>query len=57
MTSLFTRIIEGELPGHFALRDDQCVVFMTISPICSARLSRREGRFSVVFVGFDRGRM
>ena len=33
MASLFTRIIEGELPGHFALRDDQCVVFMTISPI------------------------
>jgi diadenosine tetraphosphate (Ap4A) HIT family hydrolase len=33
MTSLFTRIIEGTLPGHFALRDDQCVVFMTISPI------------------------
>lgn len=33
MSSLFTRIIDGELPGHFALRDDQCVVFMTIAPI------------------------
>ncbi|MFM7898242.1 MAG: HIT family protein [Actinomycetota bacterium] len=33
MTSLFTRIIDGELPGHFALKDDHCVVFMTIAPI------------------------
>jgi histidine triad (HIT) family protein len=33
MSSLFTRIIDGELPGHFALRDDKCVVFMTIAPI------------------------
>lgn len=33
MTSLFTRIIAGELPGHFALRDERCVVFMTIAPI------------------------
>ncbi|MGA1321288.1 MAG: HIT family protein [Ilumatobacteraceae bacterium] len=33
MASLFTRIISGELPGHFALRDDHCVVFMTIAPI------------------------
>ncbi|MEY3978227.1 MAG: HIT family protein [Actinobacteria bacterium] len=33
MASLFTRIIDGELPGHFALRDDHCVVFMTIAPI------------------------
>jgi len=33
MTSLFTRIIDGELPGHFALKDQHCVVFMTIAPI------------------------
>lgn len=33
MASLFTRIIDGELPGHFALKDDVCVVFMTIQPI------------------------
>lgn len=33
MTSLFTKIIEGDLPGHFALRDDHCAVFMTIQPI------------------------
>ena len=41
MPTLFTRIIEGELPGHFALRDDHCVVFMTIAPI-------REGHALVV---------
>jgi histidine triad (HIT) family protein len=33
MSSLFTRIIDGELPGHFVLKDDLCVVFMTIAPI------------------------
>lgn len=33
MTSLFTRIINEELPGHFALKDPLCVVFMTIAPI------------------------
>jgi len=32
MPSLFTRIIAGELPGHFALRNDDLVVFMTIAP-------------------------
>jgi histidine triad (HIT) family protein len=33
MTSLFTRIIDGDIPGHFALKDGHCVVFMTIAPI------------------------
>ena len=33
MTTLFSRIINGELPGHFALKDDYCVVFMTLAPI------------------------
>jgi len=33
MPSLFTRIIDGEIPGHFALKDEHCVVFMTIAPI------------------------
>jgi len=32
MPSLFTRIIGGELPGHFALKNDDLVVFMTIAP-------------------------
>lgn len=33
MASLFTRIIDGEIPGRFVWRDDRCVVFATIAPI------------------------
>jgi histidine triad (HIT) family protein len=33
MTTLFTRIIEGEIPGRFVWRDDQAVAFLTIAPI------------------------
>lgn len=33
MPSLFTRIIDGELPGRFVWRDDRCVAFTTIAPI------------------------
>ena len=31
--TLFTRIINQEIPGTFVYRDEHCVVFMTISPI------------------------
>lgn len=33
MATLFTRIIDGEIPGRFVWRDDTCVVFLTIAPI------------------------
>jgi histidine triad (HIT) family protein len=33
VATLFQRIINSELPGHFAYKDAQCVVFMTIAPI------------------------
>lgn len=33
MPTLFTRIIEGELPAHFVWRDDHCVVFLSIAPL------------------------
>ena len=33
MPSIFTRIIEGELPGHFVWRDDECVAFLSIAPL------------------------
>lgn len=33
MTTLFSRIITGEIPGTFVHRDDLAVVFMTINPI------------------------
>jgi len=33
MPTLFTKIIEGQIPAKFAYRDDRCVVFMSINPI------------------------
>jgi histidine triad (HIT) family protein len=33
MATLFTRIIEGELPGRFVWRDDRCVGFLSINPL------------------------
>ncbi|MGJ7456585.1 HIT family protein [Halomonas sp. MA07-2] len=33
MASVFTRIMQGEIPGHFVHEDDQCVVIMTIQPM------------------------
>ncbi|HEC09092.1 MAG TPA: HIT family protein [Acidimicrobiales bacterium] len=33
MATIFTRIIEGELPGTFVWRDDTCVAFMSINPL------------------------
>jgi histidine triad (HIT) family protein len=31
--TIFTRIIDGELPGRFVLRDDRCVAFLSIAPL------------------------
>lgn len=33
MATLFTRIIEGEIPGRFVWRDERAVAFLTIAPI------------------------
>jgi histidine triad (HIT) family protein len=33
MATVFTKIIEGEIPGRFVWRDDRAVVFLTIAPI------------------------
>lgn len=41
MASVFSKIIAGEIPGHFVWKDDRAVVFMTIEPI-------REGHVLVV---------
>ena len=35
MTTLFTKIIDGDLPGRFVYRDDVCVAFLTIAPNCT----------------------
>jgi len=31
--TLFTRIINGEIPGRFVWRDDRCVAFLSIHPL------------------------
>ena len=33
MASIFTRIIEGDLPGRFLWRDERAVAFLTIEPL------------------------
>jgi histidine triad (HIT) family protein len=33
MASVFTRIIEGEIPGRFVWKDEWCVAFLTIEPM------------------------
>ena len=35
MATIFTRIIEGEIPGTFVWRDDLCVAFMSINPMAT----------------------
>jgi histidine triad (HIT) family protein len=38
MATVFTKIIEGEIPGRFVWRDDRAVVFLTIAPITPGHL-------------------
>lgn len=33
MGTIFTRIIDGELPGAFVWRDDSAVAFMSVNPL------------------------
>jgi diadenosine tetraphosphate (Ap4A) HIT family hydrolase len=33
VASIFTRIIQGELPGRFVWRDERCVGFLSIAPL------------------------
>jgi histidine triad (HIT) family protein len=35
MPTVFTRIIDGELPGHVVWRDDEIVAFLSINPIAT----------------------
>jgi histidine triad (HIT) family protein len=35
MPTIFTRIINGEIPGTFVHRDEHCVVFMSINPLAT----------------------
>ena len=38
MPSVFTRIIDGDLPGRFVWRDDICVAFLSINPLNSGHV-------------------
>jgi histidine triad (HIT) family protein len=33
MPTVFTRIIDGDLPGRFVWRDEACVAFLSINPL------------------------
>lgn len=33
MATLFTRILQGELPGRFVYRDELCAAFLSIHPL------------------------
>lgn len=33
MATIFSKIIEGELPGRFVWRDERCVAFLSINPL------------------------
>lgn len=35
MTTIFSRIIAGEIPGTFVWRDSRCVAFMSINPMAN----------------------
>lgn len=41
MSSIFTRILQREIPGHFVWEDEHCFSIMTIEPI-------REGHLMVI---------
>jgi histidine triad (HIT) family protein len=33
LATIFTKIIQGEIPAHFVWRDDRCVGFLSINPL------------------------
>ncbi len=38
MSTIFTKIIDGDIPGTFVHRDDRCVVFMSINPMADGHV-------------------
>ena len=38
MATLFTHIINGDIPGTFVYRDNLCVVFLTINPLADGHV-------------------
>ena len=38
MTTVFTRIIDGQIPGTFVYRDSLCVAFLSINPLAAGHV-------------------
>lgn len=38
MTTIFTRIIEGQIPATFVYKDEACVAFMSINPLADGHV-------------------
>lgn len=38
MASVFTKIINGDIPGHFIYRDDKAMAIMTIAPFVAGHV-------------------
>jgi histidine triad (HIT) family protein len=38
MSTVFTKIIEGDIPGTFVYRDELCVAFLSINPIADGHV-------------------
>lgn len=38
MTTVFTKIIQGEFPGTFVWRDELCVAFLSINPMAAGHV-------------------
>jgi len=38
MPTLFTRILNGDIPGTFVYRDDQCAAFLSINPLADGHV-------------------
>lgn len=38
MTTIFSHIINGNIPGTFVYRDDLCVAFMSINPLAAGHV-------------------
>ena len=38
MSTIFTKIIDGEIPGRFVWKDEHCVAFLDIMPLSEGHL-------------------
>ena len=38
MATIFTRILNGEIPGTFVYRDDLCAAFLSINPLADGHI-------------------